>query len=273
VAPDAGIGAGEPTYAFGNARDIQRERLRTLETLFDPGTIRLLEARGVARGWRCLEVGAGGGSIAAWLCDRVAPDGTVVATDLDTTVLNELSRANLEIRVHDVLEHDLPAGEFDLVHLRLVLAWLQDPHMALQRLIAALKPGGWLVAEEMDFASAAPDPRMGAQASATFERVIDAHNQVLAARHSFDPLYGRRVTGDLADAGLTDGGCEGRVSMWRGGEPGGRIWQLTIAQLREPMIEAGLIEAADVDAALALFADPRMSAMSPVLMAAWGRRP
>jgi hypothetical protein len=72
----------DQTYAFKNALDAQRARLRTLETLFDPGTIRYLEARGVAPGWRCAKVGAGRGSIAAWLYDRVGPEGSVLATDL-----------------------------------------------------------------------------------------------------------------------------------------------------------------------------------------------
>ncbi len=48
------------------------------------------------------------------------------------------------------------------------------------------------------------------------------------SQHRFDPFYGRRVTGDLADAGLAEVGCEGRTSMWRGGEAGGRIWRLTL---------------------------------------------
>jgi hypothetical protein len=52
--------ATEGSYAFKNVRAIQRERLRTLEALLDEGTIRHLEARGVERGWRCLEVGARG---------------------------------------------------------------------------------------------------------------------------------------------------------------------------------------------------------------------
>ena len=35
-------------------------------------------------------------------------------------------RPNLEVRVHDVLEDDLPEGRFDLVHHRLLLAWLRE---------------------------------------------------------------------------------------------------------------------------------------------------
>jgi SAM-dependent methyltransferase len=260
----------EQTYAFENARAVQRERLRALETLLDRGTIRHLESLGVERGWRCLEVGGGGGSIAAWLCDRVGPEGAVVATDLDTTVLAELSRANLDVRVHDVQKDDLPEAEFDLVHLRLLLAWLADPLAAARRLTAALKPGRWLLAEEMDFVSVAPDPRLEPDAAALFHRVVEAHNAVLASRHTFDPAYGRRLASDLADAGLERIESEGRAFVWRGGEPGGRAWQLTFSQLRDEMLATRLVTPADVDGAIALCADPGFAFLSQVTMAAWG---
>ena len=265
--------ADEQTYAFDNALAVQRERLATLEALFDPGTIGQLEARGVAPGWRCLEVGAGGGSIAEWLCDRVGPAGSVLATDLDTKWVAELSRPNLEVRVHDLLEDDLPEGEFDLIHVRLLLAWLGDPRVAIERLIATLKPGGLLLAEEIDFVSSVPDPRMDAAPRELFQRAANAHNTVLAQRHSFDPFYGRRVAGDLEDAGLTDTGAHGRASMWRGGGPGGRIWRLSIEQLRDQIVALDLLSPTEFEAALALCDDPRLMVMSPVMMAAWGRRP
>jgi SAM-dependent methyltransferase len=263
----------EKTYAFQNVRAVQRERLAALEAVLDEGTVRQLDSLGVGRGWRCLEVGAGGGSIAAWLCDRVAADGAVVATDLDTTVLRELSRPNLEIRVHDVLDDELAEGEFDLVHLRLLLAWLREPQTALQRLAGALKPGGWLLAEEMDFASVAADPRVDAYARSVFTRVVAAHNAVLARQHTFDVHYGRRVAGDLADAGLEDVACEGRASMWRGGQAGGTVWRLTFTQLREAMMGSGLVTSADIDDAIALCDDPAFAFVSPLTMAACGRRP
>ena len=263
----------EQTYAFDNALAAQRERLDTLEELFDPATIRQLEARGVAPGWRCLEVGAGGGSIATWLSDRVGPEGSVLATDLDTKWVAELSQPNLEVRVHDLLEDDLPAGEFDLIHTRLLLAWLGDPRVGIERLIGALRPGGLLLAEEIDFVSSVPDPRMDAAPRALFERAANAHNTVLAQRHSFDPFYGRRVAGDLEDAGLTDVGSEGRAATWRGGGPGGRIWRLSIDQLRDEIVALGLMSPTDLEAALALCDDPGLMVMSPVMMAAWGRRP
>lgn len=265
--------AAEDTYAFENARAQQRERLQALEALLDTGTTRHLDRVGVDRGWRCLEVGAGGGSIAAWLCDRVGREGHVVATDLDTTVLSELSRPNLDVLVHDVERDELPYGEFDLIHVRLLLAWLKEPITALRRLAAALRPGGWLVAEEMDFVSVAPDPRLDEHAVTVFARVVAAHNAVLADQHMFDPAYGRRLAGDLVDAGLTDVDCEGRASIWRGGEAGGTAWRLTFAQVREPMIRSGLVTSADVDVAMALCTDSRFSFLSQLTLAASGRRP
>jgi SAM-dependent methyltransferase len=265
-------GERQREYAYDNARAEQGDRLRTLETIFDAGTIAELEARGVTRGWRCLEVGAGGGSIALWLADRVGPDGSVLATDLDTTVLAGVSHQSLDVRIHDVLADELPEGAFDLVHLRMVLAWLADRPTALARLIAALKPGGWLLAEELDFASAVADPHMGPERSERFERMVAAHHAVIAERHGFDPHYARRLAGDLADAGLTEGGCRGRVSMWCGGEAGGDIWRMSFAQLRDAVVDMGLMDAAEADATIELSTDPRFRTLSPVMMAAWGRR-
>jgi len=70
--------------AVGREAD-EDERLSLLEQLFDPTTRR---RRALVRpGWRCLEVGAGRGSIAVWLTEQVGPSGHVVATDLNTEYL------------------------------------------------------------------------------------------------------------------------------------------------------------------------------------------
>lgn len=62
----------------------------------DAGTIRRLRSLGVASGWRCLEVGAGGGSIVAYLCREVGPQGSVTAIDIDTRFVDEIDAANLD---------------------------------------------------------------------------------------------------------------------------------------------------------------------------------
>jgi SAM-dependent methyltransferase len=262
-----------PSYAFANAHELQPERLRLLAELLDEGTCRLLEARGVQRRWRCLEVGAGAGSVAAWLSRRVAPGGSVLATDLDTSVLRRLEHPNLEVRVHDVLRDELPEREFDLVHARLLLAWLADPSQGLCRMVASLKPGGLLMIEEMDFVSLALCPGASPALERLFARVVDAHHAVLTESHAFDPFCGRRLPGALSAARLVGVGCDGRVSIWQGGQLGARLWMLTLMQLRERLISSGRIPPAEVDAMIELCEDPELGFMSPVTIAAWGQRP
>ena len=51
------------------------ERLRLMSDLLDPSSRFHLERIGVARGWHCLEAGAGNGSLSAWLAERVGAEG------------------------------------------------------------------------------------------------------------------------------------------------------------------------------------------------------
>jgi ubiquinone/menaquinone biosynthesis C-methylase UbiE len=136
------------------------DRFAALEKLFDAGTIQLLDERGVAGGWHCLEVGSGRGSIAAWLSERVGPTGRVIATDINTRFLDTLQRPNLELRRHNIVTDPLPEDEFDLVHVRLVLMHLPERDAVLGRLINALKPGGWLIDEEFDSLSLRANPEL-----------------------------------------------------------------------------------------------------------------
>jgi len=53
-------------------------------------TERRMTALGIREGLRCLEVGAGGGSVAAWLCEKVGPTGRVVATDINIQLLQDI---------------------------------------------------------------------------------------------------------------------------------------------------------------------------------------
>ena len=97
-------------YMHANAWEGERRRLAQVEAAEDPGTIRHLEALGVAAGWRCLEVGGGGGSIAAGLCRRVGPTGAVVATDLGPRFLEALDLPDLAVRRHPAAGGDCSYG-------------------------------------------------------------------------------------------------------------------------------------------------------------------
>jgi SAM-dependent methyltransferase len=256
-------------YGLDNAWRNALARLRSLEDWLDPGTVRHLRALGVGAGWRCLEVGAGAGSIARWLSGAVGSGGEVLAIDIDTRFLAGLPEGNLRVQRHDVTADDLPAGSFDLVHCRLVLAHLPGRQAVLRKLATALRPGGHLVAEEMDFVSVSADERQpGGRA---FNESAASSNDVLRGR-GFDPEYGRRLLAGLRAAGLADIGTEGRVRLWAGGSAGASAWRLTFEQLQPDMAARGL-DPAMIAAAIRACQDPGFAFMSQVTMAAWGRRP
>jgi ubiquinone/menaquinone biosynthesis C-methylase UbiE len=102
-------------YLLDNAAPQAPDRFGALAAIFDPGTTRHLDGVGIKEGWRCLEIGAGGGSIARWMADRVGVTGQVVATDIDPRHLATDGRTNIEVRTHDVATQPLPDATFDLV--------------------------------------------------------------------------------------------------------------------------------------------------------------
>ena len=58
----------------------EHARLRTLEAAFDPATFRVLGRLELPADAHCLDLGAGAGSVAAWLAAR-HPLGQITATD------------------------------------------------------------------------------------------------------------------------------------------------------------------------------------------------
>src|SRR5947209_6416716 len=124
VAEPLDLGPGYRLAARGR-QEAEDDRLGLLERIFDPLSRRRREL--VQPGWRCLEVGAGRGSMAVWLAERVGESGQVVATDVDVTYLKRLNLPNLEVCQHNILDDPLDAlapGSFDLVCSRLMLFWL-----------------------------------------------------------------------------------------------------------------------------------------------------
>src|SRR5205085_8877158 len=135
-----------------------RRAAELLEEIFDGGTRGHLARLPLPAGSSCLEVGAGAGSVARWLCERVGPGGRVVATDLDVDLLEKLPEENLEVRRHDIVSGELETDAFDLIHSRLVLEHIPERDAVLRRLVVALRPGGWLVLEDFDWGSLAVAP-------------------------------------------------------------------------------------------------------------------
>ena len=242
------------------------ERLAGIEATWDPGTRALLESLGVGPGRRCLEAGAGGGSIAGWMAERVAPGGSVLATDIDTQHLDPLSGGALEVRRHDLTHDELPLGAFDVVHARSVMSWLGSTD-AWECLVGAVAPGGWLVVEDFDWAIGGPSDGAPAVAK-VYDRVLSAIERVGYDRH-----FGRTLLRRLERSGLEQTRSQGRCYVLAGGSPGTAFDRFSILALREALVAAEGVTEAELDEAVRYLEDPARHVLTPVLFAAWGRKP
>ncbi|HKE11202.1 MAG TPA: methyltransferase [Myxococcota bacterium] len=256
-------------YTYDHAWTEERIRLAGLEAALDPGTREHLARLGAGPGQRCLEVGAGGGAVAFWLAKRVAPGGTVVATDLETDFLEaEAARhSGLEVLRHDITAEDLPTG-FDLVHARWLVEWLPDKRLALRRMMAALRPGGVLIVEEPDFVTI-----FGAGEPPALRHVVTAGMRYLEATCPVETEYGRRLLDDLSAVGLVDVEAEGRCPLVRGGSPpAAHFLRLTLEKLRASLLAKEAVTEVEFAEAVAALENPAVTVVMPMTVAAWGWR-
>jgi len=225
--------------------------------------VRRLEAAGVSAGWRCLEVGAGRGSVAHWLSRCVGWSGHVTALDLETSLLTWLEEGNVHVVAGDVLDIDLPEESFDLIHTRLVLMHIPERERALERMISWLRPGGWLVAEELDSMAIFADPREDRVA------LFEGYREAL---ETIDMECGRALLGELSEAGLVDTSADVRVDVVEGATPLAEWEQLSVLALADEALEAGTVTAEQIDAHLLSLDDPAYRGLGFSWVAARGRR-
>jgi ubiquinone/menaquinone biosynthesis C-methylase UbiE len=259
---------GEQQYILSHtAGTFERERLNLLEQMADPLSQRRLAALGIQPGWRCLEVGAGHGSLVRWLAEQVGPQGRVVATDINPRFLNEMKLPNVEVRQHDIRTDPLEAGLYDLAHCRAVLMHMPDPQRVVQRMVEALRMGGWFLIEEPDMSSLravdATHPR-----AESFNRQNREIGDRVAQAKLADPYLGCRVHSLLEHAGLTEIENEGVSRIVRGGEARARFDCMTL----QAFVERGLLSQTEYTALQSAYLDPSFSFIIPTAFAAWGKR-
>lgn len=145
--------SGEPAGGTGSKRrtsDTQREQAR-----FDAERRpeKVVEALGIKAGSRVADVGAGTGLLTVHLARAVAPDGTVVATDIDGAVLELLQSRLATAGLDEVVERrvvgaetpGLEDGAYDAILLAEVDHYFQEPVAWLESATRALRPGGRIV--------------------------------------------------------------------------------------------------------------------------------
>lgn len=255
-----------PAYTLDNTWRAARQRLQLLEQACDPVTAQRLDEIGVGQGWHCLEVGAGGGSVVRMLCDRVGPEGRVLAVDLEPALLADLAAPNLEVRRLDVVDDELPEAAFDLVHTRAVLMHIARRDEVLPKLVRALRPGGILLLEEMGMTCAfEPDD--------IFRRSLDAmYRPILEVAAGMDLFWADTLPEHVEPLGLVDTGSTRHRMTFTGGSPLAEFFRVTWEQYLEsqPYTDA---ERALMEEAREVLLAPGPSYTAWDDVAVWGRRP
>ncbi len=240
-------------------------RLQALEAFADPVTHRTLEATGLQPGWRCLELGAGAGSIASWISERTAP-GETVATDLDTSFLSAREEWRLTVERHDVMKDDFPPGSFDLVHARALLEHLHDREEAVARIRSWVRPQGWVCLEAVSVEMASLEPRHALRRCMAALGTLSSRRMGAAARWALELPH------LMAQAGLTVAEVSCSPGTVGGSGNANTLVGLSLGQLAPALESEGLVTAEDISEAMGLLTSQEFYDVGLVLVSVRSRR-
>ena len=140
---------------FLGTHDEEIARLGLQHRVWRPTVLESWRRAGIGVGSRVLDVGAGPGYAAADLAEIVGPDGEVVAVERSGRFV-EAGRDMLmrhgfgNVRYHelDLMVDALPAGSFDASWCRWVACFVTSPTLLLDKIAAAIRPGGVAIFHE-----------------------------------------------------------------------------------------------------------------------------
>ncbi len=186
-------------------RETQRlqEQSLILEELLHSGTA-------YPPGSRVLEVGCGVGAQTLILLRR-NPGITLTSIDISEESLSRAQASvdaagfrDVEFRLEDVMDHSMGPESFDHVFVCFVLEHLEDPVLALKRMMALLRPGGSITVIEGDHGSGIWTPET-IESRAAWNGLI-LSQQLLG----HDPNIGRRLYPLMKNAGIGISGVNPR---------------------------------------------------------------
>ncbi len=252
-------------YAFPHSAADEARRLELFEARLDPLTIRRIGRLELSKRARCLEIGAGHGSVARWLSTVVGHDGRVTATDLQTEFLSQLRAPNITVQRHDVRTDPMPdGGPFDLIHLRAVLMHLDHRMAILRRVVSWLAPGGWLLIEEPDFGMWQNDA----------DPVWSAHPRAWHEAFPHGSLsQGRALLRQIHHLDLVDVDADAELDIVRPNTSLAEFYRLSMAALAGPSVTSGALAPEQAATLIERPSDPQFLGCGFAHIGAWGRRP
>ncbi|MET8449045.1 class I SAM-dependent methyltransferase [Streptomyces sp. NPDC005209] len=242
------------------------ERIDFGALAYDDVTMARLRALGVGPGWRCLDVGAGTGTVSRRLLDE-ARVTSVLAVDRDVRFLTERPAPGLDVLEADITAPDFVHGRFRLVHARFVLMHLPERDRLITALAELLEPGGVLMLSD------AVDLTSDRTPSTPYTAVMRAMWQGLRATIGTDVSWVPSYPHLLRRAGLSRVAAEIHVPPLLPRSPISRFWADTWERSRAAMLATGQVDDADVDGAVRYLGSDECAALSAGMLTAWGWKP
>jgi SAM-dependent methyltransferase len=252
-----------------------RARLSVLARVLAPTTEQHIARAGPLDGCKVVDAACGGGDVTFALARHVGPNGHVTGLDLDEEKVKATGDAaksqgltNVSFEVADV-SGPWPVTGIDLVYARFILTHLREPEALLRQALAALRPGGTVLVEDIDIAGHFSYPDCTAF-KAYYELYI-----ALSRRRGGDPLIGRRLPLLLEQAGFDKVEATVVQPFSRKGGPK-EVSVLTLDATSEGLLAEKLVtpeELAQLKQELAAFVQrPDTIVSMPRIFQAWGRK-
>ncbi len=248
------------------------QRLRLQSSAMVPDANAMLDRFGPMGGWTCLDIGCGPGGITDLLSERVGPAGRVVGLDMNAAFLESARKdapPNVEFRLGDAYAADLPAGTFDLVHMRFVASTAGHPEGLLEEAMRLARKGGIVALQEPDGSTLNCYPPH--RAWKKLKRAeLGAFKGVGADLELARKLYFLARKSGLREVEYRTG-----LLAVRSGDPMVDYLPAVIESLRGTILELGLMTAGDLNSALAEcrkhLGQPDTSFTMFTLAQVWGR--
>ncbi|MFF2508165.1 class I SAM-dependent methyltransferase [Streptomyces sp. NPDC058067] len=264
-APDDGAPQGgrygETVFPPGQAGEAERIDFGALA--YDDITMARLRALGVGPGWRCLDLGAGTGTVSRRLLNEARVD-SVLAVDRDVRFLAERPTLGLDVLETDITAPGFAPGRFRLIHARFVLMHLPEHERLITTLAELVEPGGVLVlSDAVDLTS---DRTPGTPYTTTMRAMWHGLKATIGTDVSWVPSYPHLLRG----AGLVPVAAEIHVPPLTPGSPISRFWADTWERGRAAMLATGLVDDATIGTALQYLESDDCAALSAGMLTAWG---